>query len=354
MTDRDVSSWLPNMLGPLDIQVEGVALDIPRRSTFNFVGFDIEDDPDNERTVITSSGGATAPTGTGFVTVTSGVQDAASAPVGAGVLTFLATPSGANLASALTSALPLTKGGTGLTAVPGSDTQILMNASSAYGAAANVTYVGGFLICATDLKLANSGFELRLSPGTLGSSYTVTLPGAATTLVGRTTTDTLTNKSMSGASNTFTAIPLTTAVTGTLPVGNGGTGVTSLASFATLIDSTSRIGARGMFTDEVVEAGAGPFNNYAIGDYGQISVTAGGGLVTFTGFAAPAAGEARDLIIVAAQAGNGFTVAHEDAGSSAANRIQLNGGLAGGAMYGLHLRYSPAESRWKAVGYPAP
>lgn len=204
MTDRDVSSWLPNLLGPLDIQVAGVALSIPRRSTFNFVGFDIEDDPDNERTVITASGSGTTPTGSGFVTVTGGVQDAAAASAAAGILTFLATPSGANLAAALTSALPLSKGGTGLTAVPGSDTQVLMNASSAYGAAANVTYVGGFLICATDLKLSNSGFELRLSPGTLGASFTVTLPGQATTLIGRTTTDTLTGKSMSWGSNTFT------------------------------------------------------------------------------------------------------------------------------------------------------
>ena len=38
---------------------------------------------------------------------------------------------------------------------------------------------------------------------------------------------TVTNKSMSGSSNTFTNIPLTTAVTGALPIANGGTGQTS-------------------------------------------------------------------------------------------------------------------------------
>ncbi len=37
--------------------------------------------------------------------------------LGSGVATFMATPSGANLASALTTALPVSKGGTGLTAV---------------------------------------------------------------------------------------------------------------------------------------------------------------------------------------------------------------------------------------------
>jgi hypothetical protein len=40
-------------------------------------------------------------------------------------------------------------------------------------------------------------------------------------------TNTVTNKTISGASNTITNIPLSTGVTGTLPVANGGTGVTT-------------------------------------------------------------------------------------------------------------------------------
>lgn len=43
--------------------------------------------------------------------------------------------------------------------------------------------------------------------GALGS-VTLSLPAVTDTLVGKTTTDTLTNKSISGSSNTFTAIPL--------------------------------------------------------------------------------------------------------------------------------------------------
>lgn len=59
---------------------------------------------------------------------------------------------------------------------------------------------------------------------------TYTLPSATTTLTGRDTTDTLTNKSISGSTNTLTNISLTTSVTGTLPVANGGFGLTTLTA----------------------------------------------------------------------------------------------------------------------------
>lgn len=171
------------------------------------------------------SGGST-PTGTGFYTVTGGVMDAASAPYGTGVLTFLATPSSANLRSMLTD-----ESGTGeaiFSTSPTFKTGILLN------------------------NPANT-FAYTFTPAAIAAARTITLPllTGNDTMVTEAFTQTLTNKTISGASNTITNVSLTSGVTGTLPVANGGTGITSLGSgVATWLGTPSSANLAAAITDE--------------------------------------------------------------------------------------------------------
>ena len=64
-------------------------------------------------------------------------------------------------------------------------------------------------------------------------------------------TQTLTNKSISGSANTITNVSLTSGVTGTLPVANGGTGITSLGTgIATFLETPSSANLASALTDE--------------------------------------------------------------------------------------------------------
>lgn len=71
------------------------------------------------------------------------------------------------------------------------------------------------------------------------SAGVVTIEGVTAATASNTLT--LTNKTISGASNTITNVSLTSGVTGTLPIANGGTGTTTKPSFAAYCSGSTTI-----------------------------------------------------------------------------------------------------------------
>jgi len=103
----------------------------------------------------------------------------------------------------------------------------------------NITYTqfnaGKTVVAGTGLQEA--------TPGTIAIDTATT--------VDKTTAQTLTNKTINGSNNTITNVSLTTGVTGTLPVANGGTGVTSIANgIATFWQTPSSANFASAITDE--------------------------------------------------------------------------------------------------------
>jgi hypothetical protein len=260
-------------------------------------------------------------------------------------LTYVNGPSStANLNQAVYAMLSFTgaSAATSIYAPPVSKQYILWNNSSYAITIYNSTVIGNTTAAGTGVALAAGDKIMVWSDGTNfydvkaknltgtlaianGGTGQVTANAALNALLPAQTANRLLKSD--GTNTSFAQAVLTTDVTGTLPVANGGTGVTSLAAIGGIFYPVGSIYSSTVSTNPGTSLGFGTWTAFGAG---RVMIGNGGG------FSAGATGGSADAITVS----HTHTATVTDPGHTHAN---ANGGTSLGGPYGSYGGSSSAE-----------
>ena len=226
----------------------------------------------------------------------------------------------------------------------------------------------------TSGQVFTSGGSGAAPTWTTPTTGTVTSVGGTGTVNGITLTGTVTSSGNLTLGGTLSGVSLTTQVSGTLPVGNGGTGATTITSGRLVKANGASAFSAALVYDTGTNSGivsgnfiidAGSLQTKANGSTAlanalndDLVITVGTGFMTFTGGGALAqlggmvAGSDGQRLVILNTTGGGVLVIGESGTSTAANRIWTQG-LAPATWNNLGTRefiYSTAQSRWLMIG----